>query len=123
MERPAVNSAIVSVNLRPLKKKIFKDPVVITLRHSVVSMLPIKRPTPISAYICNPLQLSVTYMKAPSKFDSKNCVVHHDNTTIELLMPEHFLCPLQSCTTENPTSDTFETTKIKLSHMPAKQQS
>ena len=90
VERPAINSAIVSVNLRPLKKKIFKDPVVITLRHSVVSRLPIKRPTPISAYICNPLQLSVTYLKAPSKFDSENCVVHHDNISIEFLMPEHF---------------------------------
>lgn len=37
VERPTINSAIVSVNLRPLKKKIFKDPVVIALRHSVDS--------------------------------------------------------------------------------------
>ncbi|XP_078354871.1 uncharacterized protein LOC144639420 isoform X2 [Oculina patagonica] len=35
--RPSINSAIVSVNLRPLAKKTFKDPVVITLRHSVDS--------------------------------------------------------------------------------------
>lgn len=37
-DRPSINSAVVSVNLRPLAHKTFKDPVVITLRHSVVSL-------------------------------------------------------------------------------------
>ncbi|KAJ7315640.1 hypothetical protein OS493_038530, partial [Desmophyllum pertusum] len=37
IEQPSINSAIVSVNLRPLAMKTFKDAVVITLRHSVDS--------------------------------------------------------------------------------------
>lgn len=33
---PFITSAVVSVNLRPLANKTFKDPVMITLGHSVV---------------------------------------------------------------------------------------
>ncbi|XP_068728395.1 uncharacterized protein [Montipora capricornis] len=36
-EPPSINSAVVSLNLRPLTKKPFKDPVVITLQHTLVS--------------------------------------------------------------------------------------
>ena len=49
VERPLINSAILSVNLRPLTKKVFKDPVVITLRHSVVSTPLSKRARPMFA--------------------------------------------------------------------------
>ena len=38
-ETPSINSAIVSLNLRPLTAKKFTDPVVITLRHTVVSLV------------------------------------------------------------------------------------
>ncbi|XP_068677449.1 uncharacterized protein [Montipora foliosa] len=36
-EPPSINSAVVSLNLRPLAKKTFKDPVVIMLQHTLVS--------------------------------------------------------------------------------------
>ncbi|CAH3170094.1 unnamed protein product [Porites evermanni] len=36
-EVPSINSAVVSLNLRPLTANTFKDPVIITLRHTVVS--------------------------------------------------------------------------------------
>ena len=37
-EVPSINSAVVSLNLRPLTANTFKDPVIITLRHTVVCL-------------------------------------------------------------------------------------
>lgn len=81
VERQSINSAIASVNLRPLTKKVFKDPVVITLRHSVVSTLVIK--WPISKILRRNRSFFKksrlnTYLKAPLNFTSET-FLHLDN--------------------------------------------